>query len=161
MPGLALLVLRLTIATILIAHGAHILFGTFSSPNVGMGGLSAMAATLATAGVRPAFPLAVLTGVVHLAGGALIAIGFMTRAAAFLVAVLFGVQVWRVEWRWGFFMNWVLHPAQGHGIEFSLLLLGVLVCLVVGGAGEWSFDGRRAHSAAARASARARLRTRG
>src|SRR5689334_6686949 len=118
MPGLGLLVMRLTVAMVLAAHGAHVLFGAFAGAGVGPGGLTATAATFASANITPAFPMAVLAGVVQIAGGMLIAVGFMTRAASLAVALLLGVQVWRAQWRWGFFMNWVLNPAQGHGIEF-------------------------------------------
>ncbi|MCC7008220.1 MAG: DoxX family protein [Acidobacteria bacterium] len=158
-PGL--LIVRLTLATVLIAHGCHTLFGFFSGPGVGPGGLSASAAFFTTMGLSPGFAFAVLAGLVRLAGGMLIAIGWFTRPASAGIVTLVAIEAWRAQWRWGFFLNWMLEPTQGHGVEFSVLLIGALTGLVLTGAGDWSFDGRRAESAASRASARARLRTRG
>jgi uncharacterized membrane protein YphA (DoxX/SURF4 family) len=69
-------------------------------------------------------------------------------------------MLFRDSARWGFFLNWRLDPTRGHGMEFSLLLIGGLACLCVTGAGRWSIDGVRSRSAAARAAGRARLRAR-
>jgi uncharacterized membrane protein YphA (DoxX/SURF4 family) len=55
-------------------------------------------------------------------------------------------------------MNWTGAADRGHGIEFSLLLVGGLLCLVFAGAGDWSIDGQRANDAASRAAGRARVR---
>jgi uncharacterized membrane protein YphA (DoxX/SURF4 family) len=57
-------------------------------------------------------------------------------------------------------MYWVIDPSRGHGVEYSLVLVGALVCLAATGAGDFSIDGRSARRAASRASGRARLRTR-
>lgn len=161
MAALGLLVLRGALATILVAHGSHILFGAFAGPGIGAGGLTASSAYFSTVGLSPGFAFAVLAGAIQVVGGVCIAAGFMTRAAAAGVITLLALEAWKTQWRWGFFLNWLATPSQGHGIEFSVLLIGALSCLVLGGAGDWSLDGRRAHSAASRASARARLRTRG
>ena len=47
---------------------------------------------------------------------------------------------------------------QGLGVEYSVTLAGALICLMFTGGGEWSIDGQRLHSRAARAAGRARLR---
>jgi putative oxidoreductase len=160
MTPLGLLVLRLTVAVGLIAHGGHQLFGAFAGPGVGPGGLTATAARLGAAGIEPGFPMAVLAGVIQLSGGLLIAVGLLTRWASVAVLIYLGIVVWKDQMRWGFFLNWVMDPGRGHGLELSLLFAGSLLCLVLAGGGDYSLDGRRANAAAARASGRARLRTR-
>jgi putative oxidoreductase len=157
-PGL--LVLRLSLAVVLVAHGAHVLFGAFGGGGAGAGGLSQTAAYMSALGLSPAFPIAVAGGVVQLVGGSLIGTGWFTRSASTVTAAWFTLMLFRDSARWGFFMNWVLDPTRGHGMEFPLLLIGGLACLAVAGAGEWSIDGVRAHSAASRAAGRARLRAR-
>jgi putative oxidoreductase len=152
--------LRLTVATLLVAHGAHQLFGAFAGPGIGPGGLSYTAARLALLGLEPAMPLAVLQATIQFIGGALIGAGLLTRWAALAVAGDLGLLIWKQQARWGFFLNWTIDPLRGHGMEYSILLIGALVCLVFTGGGEWSFDGRRTRSAAARAAGRARLRSR-
>jgi putative oxidoreductase len=69
-----------------------------------------------------------------------------------------GIAVWKVHYPNGFFMNWALTPGKGHGVEFNLVLIGALLCLVLTGPGALSVDERQSQSAAARAAGRARAR---
>ena len=158
MAGLGLLVLRLTLAAVFVAHGAHTLFGLFSSPGIGPGGISNTAAVFASAGLHPEYLLAVLSGILHLAGGLLLVIGMFTRWATLFLAVDVAVGLWKVHLPFGFFLNYVHAQGRGDGIEYTLILLGALICLFFTGAGGFSFDGRRATDAAVRAAGRARLR---
>src|SRR5262245_43849589 len=158
MAALGLVVLRLTLATVLIAHGLHQLTGLFGGPGVGPGGLTTTAAYFTSIGLVPGFVAAVLAGCIQVLGGVLIAIGLLTRWASLAVVGYLGVLVWKDQSRWGFFVNWVLDPGRGHGFEYSIVLVGGLLCLVLAGSGDFSIDGRRASRAASRASARARLR---
>jgi len=102
--------------------------------------------------------MAVLAGAVQLTAGALVGVGLLTRwaAAALVGYVLIGI--WKEHLRWGFFLNWVGAPGRGNGIEYSLVLLGALFCLILAGGGRWSLDGTRAERAASRAMGRARTR---
>lgn len=158
MTSAGLLVIRLTLAVVLVAHGAHDLFGVLSGPGVGPGGIADTTAFFASLGLEPARPFAIASGVLHLAGGVLIAIGWFTRAAAITIGSFLTFLVFRDSARWGFFLNWVLDPTRGHGMEFALLLVGGLAALALAGGGGWSMDGYRAHRVASRAAGRARLR---
>ena len=160
MAALGLAVLRLTLAAVLIAHGSHQLFGVLNGSGAGPGGLSATSAYFAGIGLTHPMPLAVLAGVIQLVGGILIAVGFLTRWAALALIAYLGFLLWKDYLRWGFFINWILDPTRGHGIEFSMVLIGALACLAFAGAGDVSMDGLASRRAAARASGRARLRTR-
>ena len=62
-----LLVLRLAVGAVFVAHGAQKLFGLW-----GGGGLTGTAAFFAQLGLTPAYPLAILVGLVELGGGLLL-----------------------------------------------------------------------------------------
>lgn len=146
-------VLRLSIGLVFVAHGAQKLFGVW-----GGGGPSGTAAFFAQLGLTPALPLALLVGLLELGGGILLIAGAFTAAAALALAVSMSVATWKVHLANGFFLNWAIAPGRGHGIEFSLALIGALVALALTGPGAFSVDARRARSAEARAYGRARLR---
>jgi putative oxidoreductase len=160
MAALSLAILRVTLAVVLVAHGAHILFGAFGGAGVGSGGLSQTAEYYEGVGLAPGFMMAVLAGGIQFVGGLLVGAGWLTRWAALGLVGHLVIAIWQDQARWGFFLNWTLDPTRGHGYEFSFLLLGALLSLVFVGAGDWSIDGLRAQSAASRAAGRARLRGR-
>jgi putative oxidoreductase len=149
-----LLVLRLALAAVFVAHGAQKLFGIW-----GGGGLSAMAGIFQNLGLVPAFPLAVLVGVTEFFGGLLLAAGAYARYAAGPLIVVMGVAVARVHMANGFFLNWYMRPGVGHGFEFNMVLVAGLVCMILSGPGALSVDAFRARSAESEAAGRARLRT--
>ena len=158
MPGLGLLLLRVVVGIVCVAHGAHKLFGAFSGPGSGPGGLTNTAAHFAAIGLNPGFLLAVLAGLTQFIGGLLVTTGFLTRWAAMALAGYFLIGIWKEHGQWGFFLNWVQDGTRGNGYEYSLVLLAALGCLMLTGGGEWSLDGRRTASLEARAAGRARLR---
>jgi putative oxidoreductase len=153
-----MLVLRLALAVVFVAHGSHVLFGAWPGPGQGPGGLSHEAELLAAGGLTPAMPLAVLVGVLHLAGGLLIGFGWFARWVAAALAIDVAIGLWQLHLKWGFFLNYSNAPGQGHGIEYTVILLGALLALILAGAGDFSIDGVRAKGAEARAAGRARLR---
>jgi putative oxidoreductase len=158
MPAVGLLGLRLIVATVLIAHGSHTLFGLWGGPGIGSGGLSSEAVRMANLGLEPGFLIAVLTGLIQLVGGAFLVIGWLTRWAAAAVLARVLIDIWFVYWRSGFFLNWTNEPARGHGIEYGLLLAGAMLCLLLTGAGEYSLDGWRSRESGRLAMQRERLR---
>ena len=147
MAAAGLVVLRLTMAFVLVSRGGHILFGFGSSAGLGAGGLDAAAAKYTALGLEPGMLVAVIAGFVQFVGGLLIAIGLLARWAALAAVGLIAVLLWKEQATWP-------------GIELSLVLIGALVCLWLTGAGDWSFDGRRETTAASRVAARARVRRR-
>jgi putative oxidoreductase len=147
------LVLRLAIGSVFVAHGAQKLFGVW-----GGGGPSGTAAFFQAHGLSPAYVLALLVGLVELAGGFLLLAGAYTLMAAAVLMAVMVVAVWRVHLPYGFFLNWTGAPGVGHGVEFNLVLIAGLACLMLAGPGAFSVDGRRSHSAELEAAGRARLR---
>lgn len=146
-------VLRLAVGVVFVAHGAQKLFGIW-----GGGGPAGTADFFTQLGLRPAFPLALLVGVVEFVGGLMLIAGALTLVAAGALTATMLVAIWKVHFASGFFLNWTLTPGQGHGYEFNIVLVGALVSLMLTGAGALSIDGRRARSAEAEAYGRARLR---
>jgi len=157
LKGLGLAVLRLALAAVFIAHGANKLFGAFSGPGIGPGGLTNTAVFMDSLGLKPPFPLAVLVGLVELGGGVLLALGWFTRWVSLALIVAQGLAIWKVHMPWGFFLNWT-GKNLGQGMEFSIVLIAALLCLAVSGAGDFSVDARNEVSSARRAAGRARLR---
>ena len=160
MPALGLLALRLAVGAVVMAHGAHTLFGFWGGPGIGPGGLSNEAIRLTNLGLEPGYLIALLTGIVQVVGGALVAAGWLTRWAAAAVLLRVLIDLWAVHLAAGFFMNWTNDPVRGHGIEYDLMLAGALLCLLLAGAGEMSLDGSRLRRSGRMASARDRLRRR-
>lgn len=160
MPDLGLLLLRLAVAIVLVAHGAHTLFGVLPGPGIGPGGLADTAARYAQWHLQPAYLLAFVAGLTQLAGGLFIAIGWFTRWAASASLIYIVVGIWVEHRKWGMFLNWVMAPGRGHGLEYSILFAGALICLIFAGAGDASIDGRKSQYRASRAAGRERLRRR-
>jgi len=146
-------VLRLAVGAMFVAHGMQKLFAVW-----GGGGLSGTAAYFASLGLSPAYPLAVAVGVIEFAGGLLLLAGAFTRYVSVPLAAIMTAAIWTAHLPHGFFINWPLAAGRGHGVEFHLVVLGALVCLMLSGPGALSYDHARARSAEADAAGRARLR---
>jgi putative oxidoreductase len=72
-------------------------------------------------------------------GGLGLILGFLTRIAAFGVAVNMLVAILTVHTAFGFFMNWNGNQ-KGEGFEFHLLVLAMAAFLMIRGAGAFSVD---------------------
>jgi uncharacterized membrane protein YphA (DoxX/SURF4 family) len=162
MSGAGLFVLRLGLAIVSVTHGLHTLFGVMggAGSGVGPGGLSQTGAQLTAMGMPGGFLIAVLVGLAQVIGGLLIVGGYLVRWASVTLAALTAILAWKSQAPWGFFLNWVLEPGRGHGIEFSVVLFTAYMCLALTGGGEWSFDGRKAKRRSYVAAGRARIRGR-
>lgn len=76
----------------------------------------------------------------HLVGGALLAVGLYTRLAALVqLPVLVGAVV-LVHWRGGLL-------SANQSLEFSVLVLFLLVLVLLFGGGRWSLDAKRSMTA--------------
>lgn len=158
MVGLGLLVLRLALAVVFVAHGGNKMFGWFAGDGVGPGGLSASAALFGTLGLNPPFALAVAEAALELVGGVLLAVGFLTRWVSIALAISMSIAIWKVHFQWGFFLNWTGAASRGQGMEFAVMLIAALACLALAGGGDASVDGINQRSADRDAAGRARLR---
>ena len=162
MSGAGLFVLRLGLALVSVTHGLHTLFGVMGGPGsgVGPGGVSQTGQQFTAMGLPGGFLIAVLVGVAQVAGGVLLVTGYLIRWAAVTLAAVTAILAWKSQAPWGFFLNWVLEPGRGHGVEFSIVLFTAYMCLALTGGGEWSLDNRTAKKRSYVAAGRARLRGR-
>ncbi len=128
-----LLLIRLALGTIFIAHGGQKVFGWW-----GGHGLEEFVKMMTNIGF-PAY-MGYLAAFTELAGGVAVMIGLLTRLAGLGLAIVMGVAIWRVHLPNGFFMNWFNEAGKGHGMEYSLALLAMALCLLFAGAGSISMD---------------------
>ena len=133
-------ILRLVLGLVFFAHGAQKVLGWFG----GFGFSGTMGFFTGTMHI-PA-PFAFLAIMAEFLGGLGLILGFLTRIAAFGIAVNMLVAVAMVHSANGFFMNWNGNQ-KGEGFEYHLLVLAMTVFLMARGAGAFSVDGALAVSA--------------
>jgi putative oxidoreductase len=117
---LALLVMRLVLATIMIAHGAQKVFGgmpRFQSIVSGIG--------------FPAW-MAYLSAAAEFGGGILVLLGIFARVAALAIAIDLGVAIVKVHLKAG-----LRGPG---GFEFPLAAFAIAFALIFFGAGSIALD---------------------
>ena len=125
-------ILRLTLAIVIFPHGAQKALGWF-----GGHGLRGTLQFFGSQGIP--LPLALLAVAAEFLGSLGVAVGLLTRVAAFGIACVMVVAILTVHHRFGFFMNW-FGTQKGEGFEYHLLALGIAIALILGGAGQWSLD---------------------
>jgi putative oxidoreductase len=120
----ALLVARVLVGIVFVAHGAQKLFGAFGGP-----GLAAV--------VQQMGPLGYLVTIGEFFGGLGLIVGFLSRFSAASLSVIMLGAIFRVHARHGFFMNWFGKQA-GEGFEYHLLAIGVLLPILIAGPGRFA-----------------------
>lgn len=125
--------LRLLLGIVFFAHGAQKMLGWFG----GFGFAGTMGFFTGTMHI-PA-PLAFLAIAAEFFGGLGLIFGFLTRIAAFGIAVNMLVAIATVHGAFGFFMNWN-GTQKGEGFEYHLLVLAMTAFLMIRGAGALSVD---------------------
>jgi putative oxidoreductase len=123
-----LLLIRVVLGAIMVAHGAQKLFGWFGGP-----GLAGTGGWLESMGFKPARVHASVVGLAEFGGGALLVLGLLTPLGAAAVAGVMFVAIATVHWTNGFF------NARG-GYEFNLLIAATAIALAITGPGEISID---------------------
>ena len=126
-------ILRLLLGIVFFAHGAQKMLGWFG----GYGFSGTMGFFTGTMHI-PA-PLAFLAIAAEFFGGLGLILGFLTRIAAFGIAVNMLVAIATVHGAFGFFMNWS-GTQKGEGFEYHLLVLAITTFLMIRGAGALSVD---------------------
>ena len=132
-PDHAITLLRLVLGVVFFAHGAQKALGWFG----GAGWNATVAGFTGPMGI-PA-PFAVLAICAEFLGGIGLILGFLTRIAAFGIAVNMSVAVAMVHESKGVFMNWQ-GTQHGEGFEYHVLVLAIAIALMVRGAAALSID---------------------
>ena len=117
---LALLVLRLALAAVMIAHGSQKVFG----------GMPRHALLVSSIGL-PAW-LAYLSAAAEFGGGILVLLGVLTRFAALAITIDLMVAIVKIHFKAG-----LRGPG---GFEFPLSVAAIAFALIFFGAGPISFD---------------------
>lgn len=152
MHSLGITVLRLVVGLVFMAHGLPKLIPIWGT------GPALTAELFARIGFEPALVLVLAVGAIELLAGAAVFFGVFTRLMAVPLVIDMAVAIWKVHLPNGFFLSASLEPGAGHGYEFSMVLIGGLLCLILAGPGALSVDGYRARNAESEAAGRARLR---
>jgi putative oxidoreductase len=128
-----LMIVRLVLGVVFLAHGCQKVFGWF-----GGSGFSATMGMFENYMHIPA-PLAFLAIMAEFLGGLSLVVGLLGRVAAFGIAVEMLVAIFLVHAKNGFFMNWGGNQ-KGEGIEYHLLVLAITLAVMAGGSGAFSAD---------------------
>jgi putative oxidoreductase len=120
----ALLIARILVGIVFMAHGAQKLFGAFGGP-----GLSAF--------VQMMGPLGYLVAIGEFFGGLGIILGFLSRFSAASIIVIMLGAIAMVHGKLGFFMNWT-GKQPGEGFEYHLLAIAVLATILIAGPGRYT-----------------------
>ena len=126
-------ILRVLLGVVFFAHGAQKMLGWFG----GYGFSGTMG--FFTGMMHIPAPLAFLAIAAEFFGGLGLILGFLTRIAAFGIAVNMLVAITAVHGAFGFFMNWT-GAQKGEGFEYHLLVLAITAFLMIRGAGAFSID---------------------
>jgi putative oxidoreductase len=114
---LALLVMRVVLGAIMIAHGYHKVFGGFHHHMEMVGSLG-----------LPSW-LAYLSAGTEFFGGIAIVLGLITRFFSLAIMIEMGVAIWKVHFKNGL--------AGNGGYEFPLALAAMALALMCFGGGPW------------------------
>ena len=131
--GVMGLILRITLAVVIFPYGAQKALGWF-----GGHGFKGTMKSFTDSGIPTVFALLAIAA--EFLGPLGLAVGFLTRVAAFGIVCVMLVAIVTVHLPNGFFMNWEGNQ-KVEGFEYHLLVLGIAITLMIVAAGAWSVDG--------------------
>ena len=126
MSDITILILRLAIGVIFLAHGAQAAFGLFGGPHI-----SGFAEMLSGMGFKPALLWAYIGAYTEVIAGACLVFGLMTQGAALFLIIFMLVATVKVHLAKGFFI-------QSGGFEYNFLIICVCAVLMITGPGKYS-----------------------
>jgi putative oxidoreductase len=127
-----LTLIRIVAGGVMLPHGMQKMFGWF--------GGAGFAGTIHGFGQRgfPA-PLVFLVIMAEFFGSIGLILGFLSRIAAFSIAVDMTVAAITVTSKFGMFINWA-GKQKGEGMEYQLLMIAMALAIVFAGGGALSVD---------------------
>ncbi|MGP8216444.1 MAG: DoxX family protein [Bacteroidia bacterium] len=133
--GYDLTAIRVVLGIVIFAHGAQKMLGIFGG-NGWNGTMQFLSGTM-----HMSYITSVLTIFIEFFGSLMLIAGFFTRIAALGMFGLFAGIIYYVAFTNGFFMNWGGNNS-GEGYEYDILVLGMSLALLIGGAGSLSIDSK-------------------
>jgi len=133
--NLADLGLRLGLASVIFPHGAQKLLGWFG----GYGFSGTMG--FFTESMNLPWTVAFTVILVEFFAPILLVLGLLTRSSAIAIGAVMTGAMLMAHTQNGFFMNWYGNQA-GEGIEYFLLIFGLVAGLAINGAGKWALDAK-------------------
>jgi putative oxidoreductase len=127
------LIARVTLGAVILPHGLQKLMGWFG----GYGFTGTMGFFTGTMNLPWIIALLVILG--ESAGALLLITGLGTRFAAVWIGIIMVSAMLIVHLPNGFFMNWT-GSQKGEGIEFFILVMGLIACILIEGGGRYSID---------------------
>lgn len=127
--NLALLIARLVLATVFVAHGIRHIFGG--------GKIAGTARWFESLGMRPGRLHAWFASLTEVGAAALLALGLLTPLAAAGVVGVMLVALITNHLKNGFF---IFNPGEGYEYVMTLTVFAVVIGML--GAGQWSLDGQ-------------------
>ncbi|AXT49924.1 DoxX family protein [Aquimarina sp. BL5] len=132
-PNMGYSIARLTLGLVIFPHGAQKLLGLF-----GGYGYTATMESFTTQMGLPSF-IAFSIIIIEFFGSISLILGLFSRFwAVSLIGMFIGI-IYTTQLAHGFFMNWFGNQA-GEGYEYSLLIIGLALTIMVNGSGTWSID---------------------
>jgi len=132
-PNIGFSIARLTLGLVIFPHGAQKLLGLF-----GGYGYSATMESLTTQMGLPGI-VAFSVIMIEFLGSISLILGILGRFCALSLAGMFLGIIFTAQLEHGFFMNWFGNQS-GEGYEYSLLVIGLALSIVVNGSGKYSID---------------------
>ncbi|MFA6636202.1 MAG: DoxX family protein [Candidatus Omnitrophota bacterium] len=123
---LAMLLIRLSVGCVFVAHGSQKLFGLFNG--IGLEGTARIVEGL---GFHYAYVTAGIWGGVEFAGGIFIILGILVRFSSGAIAVTMLIRMFKINLAYGFFFH-------NGGIEYNILVIAACIPLMLIGGGRWS-----------------------
>jgi putative oxidoreductase len=127
-----LTLIRVVAGGVMLPHGMQKMFGWF--------GGAGFTGTIHNFGQRGfAAPLVFLVIIAEFFGSIGLILGFLSRIAAFGIAVDMTVAAITTTSQFGMFINWS-GKQKGEGMEFQFLMIAMAVAILFAGGGAWSVD---------------------
>lgn len=132
-PNNGFSIARLTLGIVIFPHGAQKLLGLFG----GYGFTATMESFTTQMGLPSLIAFSII--MIEFFGSISLMLGLFSRFWALSLIGMFIGIIYTTQLQHGFFMNWFGNQA-GEGYEYSLLIIGLAISIIVNGSGKWSID---------------------
>ncbi len=124
--GYTVIIIRLALGWIFIAHGGQKLFGLWGGQ--GLGGTAQFLQSLALP--HPDI-MALLAGSAEFLGGLMVLLGFYARWGTLFIIGVMAVAIRTIHFKNGFFI-------QNQGYEYNVAVIAMCLSILFAGSGRWS-----------------------